>query len=170
MNHGIAEIQRIFESRLDVLGHILDIGEKHFPDGAFMDKRLADDMLPFAAQVVFACNAPRGFSQWCAGEAIDNLKPDSIHSIAEARAAIARTKALVASIAVDDSRLDETKRIGLGPGRYCELPARQYLADYLFPNLYFHITTAYAILRMLGAPIGKTDYLAFLAPYVKQEP
>jgi len=37
------------------------------------------------------------------------------------------------------------------------------------PNFYFHITAAYAILRMLGAPIGKADYLTFLAPYVKQE-
>jgi uncharacterized protein len=37
------------------------------------------------------------------------------------------------------------------------------------PNLYFHITPAYAILRMLGAPVGKTDFLLFLAPEVKLE-
>ena len=85
------------------------------------------------------------------------------------RAAIAQTKNLVSAIAVDDAQLDRVKRIGLGPGRYCELPGHQYAADYLLPNLYFHVTAAYAILRSLGAPLGKSDYLGFLAPFVQQE-
>ena len=169
-NPNIIELQRVFTSRLAALEHVLDIGEKHFPDaGAFMGKRLADDMLPFSAQIAFACNSPRGFSQWCAGQPIDNLAPDGIQSLGDARAAIAQTKDMVAAIAVDDAKLDEIKRIGLGPGRYCELPGHQYVADYLLPNLYFHITAAYAILRLLGAPVGKADYLSFLGPLVKQE-
>jgi uncharacterized protein len=167
---NINEIQRVFTTRLDTLEHLLSVGERHFSgEDAFLGERLADDMLPFSAQVAFACNQPRGFSQWCAGEAIDNLKPDSLHSIAEARAAIAQTRQQVAGIAVDDAKLDETERIGLGPGLYCELPGHQYLADYLLPNLYFHVTTAYAILRKLGAPLGKPDFMRFLAPLVKQD-
>src|SRR3546814_21026078 len=72
----IAELQRIFLSRLDTLSHILDAGEKHLPDfNAAMQERLAPDMLPLGAQVAFACNQPRGFSQWCAGEPIENLAP-----------------------------------------------------------------------------------------------
>ncbi len=170
MNEKIGEARRVFLSRLQVLEHILDLGEQHFGGAeAFLDKRLADDMLPFSAQVAFACNQPRGFSQWCAGEAIDNLKPDAIRSIADARAAIAQTRDLVAAIAVDDAKLDETKRIGLGPGRYCELPGHRYLADYLLPNLYFHVATAYAILRTLGAPLGKADFMVYLGPLVRQE-
>ena len=169
-NRNIDEIKRLFDSRLDVLEHIVSIGEKHFGNAdAFLDKRLAEDMLPFTAQIAFACNAPRGFSQWCAGEAIENLKPDSLKTIADVRAAIAQTRALVAGIAADDAKLEETKRVGLGPGRYCELPGHRYVADYVVPNLYFHVTTAYAILRMLGAPVGKADYLGFLGPLVKHE-
>ena len=169
-NRNIDEIKRLFDSRLDVLEHIVSIGEKHFGNAdAFLDKRLAEDMLPFTAQIAFACNAPRGFSQWCAGEAIENLKPDSLKTIADVRAAIAQTRALVAGISADDAKLDETKRVGLGPGRYCELPGHRYVADYVVPNLYFHVTTAYAILRMLGAPVGKADYLGFLGPLVKHE-
>ena len=169
-NRQIKEIQRVFDTRLRVLEHIVSIGEKHFGNAdAFLDKRLVDDMLPFTAQVAFACNAPRGFAQWCAGEAIENMKPDSLNTIADVRAAIAQTRALVAGIAADDAKLDETKRVGLGPGRYCELPGHQYIADYVVPNLYFHVTTAYAILRMLGAPVGKADYLGFLGPLVKHE-
>ena len=166
----IADCKRLFISRLDTLEHVLDVGETQFanPDD-FLHRRLADDMLPFTAQVAFACNQPRGFSQWCAGEPIDNLAPESITSAATARAAIADTRARVAAITADDAKLDETKRIGLGPGRYCMLPGHQYVSEYLLPNLYFHITTAYAILRMLGAPIGKSDYMRFLAPHVRHE-
>lgn len=168
-NQKISELQRIFTSRLETLEHVLDIGQKHFPDAdAFMGKRLAEDMFPFSAQIAFACNQPRGFSQWCAGQPIENLAPDSIQSIEQARATIARTKELVSAIAADDAKLDEIKRVGLGPQRYCELPGHQYVTDYVMPNLYFHITAAYAILRLLGAPVGKADYMRFLAPFVKQ--
>ena len=166
----IDEIKRIFTSRLDTLEHVLDIGETQFanPDD-FLGKRLAADMYPFTAQIVFACNQPRGFSQWCAGKAIDNLPPDSITTVEQAHATIAETRALVAAIDADDALLETTKRIGLGPGRYCQLPGHQYVSEYLLPNLYFHVTTAYAILRTLGAPIGKSDYMRFLAPHVKHE-
>lgn len=166
----IEDTKRIFRSRLETLEHILDIGETQFanPDD-FLGKRLADDMYPFSAQVVFACNQPRGFAQWCAGQPIDNLAPDSITTAEQAHATIAQTRALVAAIDAADAKLDETKRIGLGPGRYCELPGHQYVSEYLLPNLYFHMTTAYAILRMIGAPIGKSDYMRFLAPHVKHE-
>ena len=169
-NQKINEIKRVFGTRMDVLEHLISIGEKHFGNAdAFLAKRLAEDMLPFTAQIAFACNAPRGFSQWCAGEAIENLKPDSLKTIADVRAAIVQTRALVAGISADDAKLDEIKRVGLGPGRYCELPGHRYVADYVVPNLYFHVTTAYAILRMLGAPVGKADYLGFLGPLVKHE-
>ena len=170
MTTTIAEIKRIFDSRLDTLDHILDVGETQFanPDD-FIGKRLADDMFPFSAQIAFACNQPRGFSQWCAGQPIDNLAPDSIETAGQAHAVIADTRALVAAIDVDDAKLDETKRIGLGPGRYCLLPGHQYVSEYLMPNLYFHMTAAYAVLRSLGAPIGKTDFMRFLAPHVKFE-
>lgn len=165
----IAELQRVFLSRLDTLGHILDVGDKHLPDlEAALQERLAPDMFPLGTQVAFACNQPRGFAQWCAGQPVENL-PREVDSVALARSHIQDTKALVAGIAAGDGKLDEIKRIGLGPGRYCELPGRQYASDYLLPNLYFHIATTYAILRKLGAPLGKADYMRFLAPHVRQE-
>ncbi|WP_105102242.1 DUF1993 domain-containing protein [Microbulbifer pacificus] len=168
-NQEINEIKRIFISRLDVLDHILSIGEKHFADtNALMQERLAEDMYPFGTQVAFVCNQPLGFAQWCADQAIENLSKD-VDTLEQARAHIALTRQMVERIAADDSKLDEVKHIGLGPGRYADLPARQYINDFLMPNLYFHISIAYAILRKLGAPIGKFDYMTFLAPHVKQE-
>ena len=165
----IKEIQRIFESRLDTLDHILDVGQKNIPDiNAALQARLAPDMLPLGTQIAFACNQPRGFSQWCAGQPVENL-PRKVDSIDQARAIIKKTRELVSSITATDKKLDEVKRIGLGPGMFCELPARQYVNDYLIPNLYFHIATAYAILRNLGVPLGKADYMSFLASHVKKE-
>lgn len=167
-NPEITEIKRIFLSRLDVLSHILDVAEKHLDLEAALQERLAPDMFPLGTQIAFACNQPRGFAQWCAGQPVENLGRD-VDSVAVARSHIAHTKELVSTIAAGDARLDEEKRVGLGPGRYCLLPARQYVSDYLVPNLYFHVTTTYAILRKLGVPLGKADYMSFLAPYVRTE-
>ncbi len=163
----IVELQRIFLSRLDTLDHILDVGEKHLADlGAALQERLAPDMFPLGTQIAFACNQPRGFSQWCAGEPVENLATE-VDSVALARSHIRQTGELVSGIRAGDEKLDEIKRIGLGPGRYCELPGRQYVSDYLLPNLYFHVTTTYAILRKLGVPLGKADYMSFLSSHAK---
>ena len=74
-NPRILELQRLFTSRLDTLAHILQVGEAHLADRDLVGERLAPDMLPLAAQVAFACNQPRGFSQWCAGQPIENIDP-----------------------------------------------------------------------------------------------
>jgi hypothetical protein len=167
-NPQIQELQRVFVSRLDTLSHLLQVGEANLGDRDLINERLAPDMLPLGAQVAFACNQPRGFSQWCSGQPIENIDP-AVPSMEAARAHIADTRARVLAIDCDDAKLDEVKRVGLGPGRYCELPGHQYASDYLLPNLYFHVTAAYAILRMLGAPLGKSDYMRFLAPLVRTE-
>ena len=167
-NPEITEIKRIFLSRLDTLGHILDVAEKHLDLEAALQERLAPDMFPLGSQIAFACNQPRGFAQWCAGQPVENLARE-VDTLAQARAHIAQTKELVAGISASDTKLHEEKRVGLGPGRHCVLPARQYVNDYLMPNLYFHIATAYAILRKLGVPVGKADFMSFLAPHVRTE-
>ena len=167
-NSRIQQLQHIFVSRLDTLSHLLQVGEAHLADRDLINERLAPDMLPLGAQVAFACNQPRGFSQWGAGQPIENIDP-AVPSLEAAYAHIADTRARVLAIDCDDARLGEIKRIGMGKSRYCELPGDQYVSEYLMPNLYFHITAAYAILRMLGAPVGKADYMRFLAAQVRQE-
>lgn len=168
-NPRIQQLQQLFVSRLDTLSHILQVGQAHFGDRDLIDERLAPDMLPLGAQVAFACNQPRGFSQWCAGLPIENIDPASVASLEDAHAQIADTRGRVLAISASDARLDEIKRIGMGKARYCELPGDQYVSEYLLPNLYFHITTAYAILRMLGAPVGKADYMRYLAAHIRQD-
>src|SRR3546814_13635117 len=80
----ITELQRIFQSRLDTLDHILDVGGKHLDLEAALHERLAPDMLPLGSQVALACNQPRGFSQWCGGKPVEHL-PWAVESVEQER-------------------------------------------------------------------------------------
>ena len=56
----------------------------------------------------------------------------------------------------------------LGKELYIEMSGSAYVNDFLMPNFYFHLVTAYDILRMAGVPIGKRDYMMHLVPFLKQ--
>jgi uncharacterized protein len=168
----IKALQNIFSSRLDTLSHLLMVAESHFGDNveSILQRRIAPDMFPFGTQIAFTCNQPRNFALWCLGESANNLNPD-VASLGESRGHISSTKELLASINVNvaDATLSEIKRIELGQGLYAELSGLSYVDDFLMPNFYFHITTAYNILRMAGAPIGKRDFMMHLVPFVKHQ-
>jgi uncharacterized protein len=169
-NQKIVALQNIFSSRLDTLSHLLEVAESYGADdvASLLQRRIAPDMLPFGTQIAFVCNQPRNFSLWCLGESANNLNPD-VASLAEARRHISSTQELLAGINVADSKLAELHRLDLGQGLYAELSGLAYVDDFLMPNFYFHITTAYNILRMAGAPVGKRDFMMHLVPAVKHE-
>jgi uncharacterized protein len=161
----IIALQNIFRSRLDTLSHLLEVAESHFAgnvESLFL-RRIAPDMLPFGTQIAFTCNQPRNFALWCLGQSDSNLNPN-VTSLAEARSHIESTQELLAGIDVADTQLLETKRLEFGQGLYAELLGLAYVDDFLMPNFYFHLTTAYDILRMAGAPIGKRDFMMHLVP------
>jgi uncharacterized protein len=164
----IKALQNIFSSRLDTLSHLLKVAESHFGDDveSLLQRRIAPDMFPFGTQIAFTCNQPRNFALWCLDQSASNLSPD-VASVAEAHGHISSTQELLARINVADAKLSEIKRIELGQGLYAELSGLSYVDDFLMPNFYFHMTTAYDILRMAGAPIGKRDFMMHLVPFVK---
>ena len=166
----IIALQNIFSSRLDTLNHLLKVAESHFADDveSLLQRRIAPDMFPFGTQIAFTCNQPRNFALWCLGQSVNNLNPD-VTSLAEARGHILSTQELLTSINVADAKLSEIKRIDLGQGLYAELSGFSYVDDFLMPNFYFHMTTAYDILRMAEAPIGKRDFMMHLVPFVKHQ-
>ncbi|WP_317932662.1 DUF1993 domain-containing protein [Halioxenophilus sp. WMMB6] len=166
-NKEINELKRLFTTRLEVLDQLLTKAEEHFGDlEPLLAERLAPDMYPLGTQIAFSCNQPRAFAYWAADREIENL-PAEVPTKAMALAHLSETKALIAAIDIDDKKLEEIKRIVLSPEIYCELPGKQYVNDFIMPNFYFHITTAYAILRKLGAPLGKADFMAYLLPFVR---
>lgn len=167
-SQDIDSIKTTFESRLTTLEHLLKSAQSHFNDDeSFLQKRIVADMLPFGTQIAFTCNQPRNFALWCNGKPMDNLNPEVI-SLAQAYEHIANTKELVASIDVENIKIDEITRINIGEGAYIELSGSNYVHDFLMPNFYFHLVTAYDILRMAGVSIGKRDYMMHLVPFIKK--
>jgi uncharacterized protein len=169
-NQQIEALQNIFSSRLNTLSHLLTVAESHFGADveSILQRRIAPDMLPFGTQIAFTCNQPRNFALWCLGQSAHNLPPD-VASLGEARGHISSTQELLARIDVADAMLSEIKRIELGQGLYAELSGCSYVDDFLMPNFYFHLTTAYDILRMAEVPIGKRDFMMHLVPFVKHQ-
>ncbi|MBO2587056.1 DUF1993 family protein [Shewanella algae] len=70
---------------------------------------------------------------------------------------INNTKQLLLAAQCDDSKISEVTRIELGQGSYIDLLGTLYINDFLIPNFYFHMVTAYDILRHKGLDIGKPD-------------
>jgi uncharacterized protein len=169
-NQKITSLQNIFSSRLDTLSHLLEVAESHFTDDSesILQRRIAPDMFPFGTQIAFTCNQPRNFALWCSGQPDSNLNPD-VASFAEAQGHISSTQALLGSIHVADTKLSEIRRLESGPELYIDLSGFSYVDDFLMPNFYFHLTTAYDILRMAGAPIGKRDFMKHLVPLIKSK-
>lgn len=164
----ISSIQTLFQSRLKTLEHLLKSAQTHFKSSeVFLQKRIAADMLPFGTQIAFTCNQPRNFALWCDGKPANNLDPE-VTSLMQAYDHIANTEGLLSGISVEDEKLTEVTRINLGQDLYAELSGNAYVNDFLIPNFYFHMVTAYDILRMAGVPIGKRDYMMHLAPFVKK--
>jgi hypothetical protein len=168
MSRSSAEaILSVFASRLDTLTHLLKNAEQSFGgSAAFLERRLAPDMAPMGTQVAFTCNQPRNFARWLQGEPADNLDP-SVQTLDRAYDYIASTQGLLRSCPPDDERFLERVRVDLGPSHFVEVPGDAYVHEFLIPNFYFHLVTAYGILRMSGVTIGKADYMRHLMPLVQ---
>jgi hypothetical protein len=121
--------------------------------------RLYPDMFPFSRQVQIACDTAKGAVARLAGAEIPKYE-DTERTFEELKARIAKTVDFVRSVKAEKIDGSEEKEIVLpmrsGERRYTGL---QYLLGQAVPNFYFHVTTAYAILRHNGVEIGKQDYL-----------
>lgn len=169
LSQNINLIQSLFQSRLTTLDHLLKSAQTHFGDDeSFLQRRIVADMLPFGTQIAFTCNQPHNFALWCEGKPANNLDPDVI-SLIQGYEYIENTKQFLLGISVADEKLAEVTRIDLGERLYVELTGNAYVNEFLIPNFYFHMVTAYDILRMAGVAIGKRDYMRHLVPLVKRD-
>jgi hypothetical protein len=159
--------KRLFVSRLDTLSHILEVSMKHFENegDTILSYRLIEDMHPFGTQIVFTCNQAHNFTRWCEGKAMENLPPE-LKSLSLAKKLIEHTKQSLSNVKADDKKLLEVRRIELSENQYLELPGIEYLNDFLIPNGYFHLVTAYNIMRMKGVQLGKVNYMMHLVSKV----
>jgi len=150
------------------LSHCLDRAaafaeSKKFDSGVLLRSRLAPDQFDLIRQVQIACdNAKNGVAR-LTGTTAPNHE-DNEKTLEELKARIDKAIAFVRSVP-QEAFLGASARHCSQP-RWAEkyLTGDEYVVQYLLPNFYFHVTTAYAILRHNGVELGKKDFLGEL-PY-----
>ncbi|MGB5080017.1 MAG: DUF1993 family protein [Burkholderiales bacterium] len=121
--------------------------------------RLYPDMLPMKRQVQIACDTAKGAVARLAGVEVPK-HDDTEETFAELKARIAKTVAFIETIKPAQIDGSEEKNIHLKLGaREVDWKGMQYLLGQALPNFYFHVVTAYDILRHNGVEIGKRDYI-----------
>lgn len=153
-----------FIHSLTAMSKILDKAEayaeaKKLKPEVIPQLRLIADMFPFARQIMIATDHAKGASARLSGTEVPSFA-DTETTLAELKDRIARTIAFIQTIpaAAFDGAEARTITVKAGP-RELTFPAVQYLNGYAIPNFYFHLTTAYNILRSNGVEIGKVDFL-----------
>ena len=123
--------------------------------------RLTDDMFPFSRQVQIASDNAKGMASRLTRKTVPSYE-DNESTLAELDARIEKTVTYLETFTAKDFEGAETReaRFPWYPGMH--MKGGGYLLSYAIPNLMFHITTAYAILRHHGFKIGKSDFLGTL--------
>ena len=153
-----------FLQMLSSLSAILDkaeafAAERKIDPAVLLGWRLAPDMFALARQVQIATDLAKGCCARLAGVEVPKY-PDDETTFADLRARITGTIDFVRGFEPDDIDGSESRDITLTAGtRELRFTGQQYLVNFALPNFYFHVTTAYDILRRCGVPIGKRDYM-----------
>src|SRR6185312_1875843 len=135
-------------------GKQLEWHPKGMQEDALLTSRLISDQFPFVRQVQVACDNAKGGSARIAG-----IEPpafeDNEKTIAELKARIDKTVAFLKTIKPEQVIGQEERKISLPYWKDKHMTAFGYATNYLLPNFYFHVTSAYSILRSNGVQIGK---------------
>lgn len=133
--------------------------ERKIDPTVLLNSRLAPDMFALTRQVQIAADHAKGCCARLAGVDVPKYA-DEETTFADLRARIARTIDFVQGFKPGDIDGSEERDIAITAGsRELRFKGQQYLASFALPNFYFHVTTAYNILRHCGVPIGKRDFL-----------
>lgn len=169
-----------YRQMLQALSGLLDKAQMAEGEAeALLSARLAPDMFPLATQIRFACvQAWEGVARLTGEDlpaTVDTLLDEGRNagdrpgSIADAKARIAETIAMLDGLAPDALDGDPARPIAhaLPMGMIFDLTADQYARDWTLPQFYFHLMTAYAILRAQGIALGKADYVTHMFAYLR---
>ncbi len=154
----------IFIARLKSLSAILSKAEQHakakgYDPAVLLNARLAPDMLHLTRQVQIATDHAKGCMARLAGHAPEPI-PDTDATFADLQARIAKVIGIVEGYNEAQLVGAETRDITVKiPNSELKFSGLDYVNQWAMPNFYFHITTAYAILRHNGIELGKRDFL-----------
>jgi hypothetical protein len=170
--HAIAV--ETFVPMLRSLSGVLDKGAEHARANksdphALVNARLAPDMYTLAQQVQLASDQARDAAARLSGQDVPNFDSNE-KTLDELKARIAKTIDYVQGVraAAFEGAEDRKITIPIPENNIAfEMNGLQFLRDWALPNFYFHVVTAYDILRHNGVEIGKRDYLSHLAGYIR---
>jgi hypothetical protein len=154
-----------FELGLSALSAVLDKASafaeaRKIAPSVLLQTRLSPDMFPLVRQVQTAADIAKNGASRLAGVEFPAYE-DNETTIAQLKDRLAKTAAYLKTI--DTKRIDGSGArvitFPLGPTHQGQMNGADYLNHFLLPNFYFHVTTAYAILRHCGVEIGKQDFL-----------
>jgi uncharacterized protein len=154
----------VFSRMLENLSAILAKGAAHaeakkIDPVVFINARLAPDMLALARQVQIASDAAKGCVARLAGAEVPSY-PDTETTFPELQARVAKTIAFVKGFTAGQVDGSEDRSVTLKiRGEDTKFRGQDYLFKLALPNFFFHVTTAYDILRHNGVEVGKQDYL-----------
>lgn len=154
----------VFTRQLNNLSAILglaaaDAEARKIDPSVLFNARLAPDMFPLSRQVQVACDGASAGTALLAGIDAPSQADDET-SFAELQARIAKVQAFLQGVSAAQIDGNEERTVTLSRrGKETHFQGQAFLLDHVMPNFYFHLTTAYAILRHNGVAIGKRDFL-----------
>lgn len=151
--HALGNLSALLEKA------VANAKERKFEPAVLLGSRLAPDMFPLTRQVQIACDLAKNSVARLAAQEPPRF-PDTEASFEELHARIARTIDYLRGVPTSALEGAETRDIKVPAGeRTLEFNGLEFLERHAIPNVFFHITTAYAILRHNGVDLGKRDFL-----------
>ena len=154
----------VFSERLRALSLVLtkaeaNAQERKIDPQVFLHARLAPDMFQLVKQVQIATDHAKGAPSRLAGREVPRFE-DNEASFADLQARITKTRDYLSTFKPAEFEGAEERTVTLKVGgNDVELKGQKYLLDVAMPNFYFHVTTAYDILRHNGVPLSKGNFL-----------
>ena len=138
--------------------------ERGFDVDVLVGVRLAPDQFPLARQIQSSCDTVKlAAARLSGGQAPSH--PDDETTITQLRQRIHATLAYLETVTHESlgGAADRDIQLPFAKGKACK--GSDYLVEFVVPNFYFHVTTAYALLRHSGVPLGKMDFIGGMKMY-----
>ena len=155
---------------LQTLADLLKKAQAHPEAESLAAARLYPDMLPFSYQIIIVSNFAKKYVERLTGRELDVWADDET-TLDQLVARVQKTLDLLKTVSRADVEGDAVTKVTLKMGPYPPFDAttQQYVLGYATPNIMFHLSIAYAILRMKGIELGKADLIKhFVADFFQQ--
>ncbi|KAH6623261.1 hypothetical protein F5144DRAFT_356852 [Chaetomium tenue] len=145
---------------LDTLLDLLKKAQEHPEAATLADARLIDDMKPFSFQIIAVTNFAKKYVERLTAREVEVFE-DNETTLEQLVARVNKTIDLLKAVSREEVDGSDRKTVSLqvGPFKPVDATPSQYVLGFAIPNIMFHVSTAYDILRMKGIELGKRDFM-----------